>query len=198
MLKKTSHLVDTAIWLGRKWHCYGTDLGGSLKLFLFQTGKKPKCFHKAEWSHISCLHIICLYLSASGVILSKIHLRNIFALKPISRHKIKTAIKMLKAALQCRFIWLQEQVLLYTLQVLNTFPPDIWLKMQNTLLLEKHLLLSTFEHTAKACDPRKCFSEHFCSKILFYWKPNRSMSVLTNLALSLGWDFCWRKAVMLE
>lgn len=120
---KKSATWSTLIWLGRKWHCYGTDLWGSLKLFLFQTGKKPKCFHKAEWSHISCLHTICLYLSASGAVLSKIHLQNIFTLKPVSGHEIKTAIKMFKAALQCRFIWLQEQDLLYILQVLNAFFP---------------------------------------------------------------------------
>lgn len=170
---KKSATWSTLIWLGRKWHCYGTDLWGSLKLFLFQTGKKPKCFHKAEWSHISCLHTICLYLSASGAILSKIHLQNIFTLKPVSGHEIKTAIKMFKAAPQCRFIWLQEQDLLYILQVLNAFSPDLWLKNAEYLTAGKHLLLFTFGHTAKAPDPSKHFSELlFCSKILFYWKTN--------------------------
>lgn len=161
---KKSATWSTLIWLGRKWHCYGTDLWGSLKLFLFQTGKKPKCFHKAEWSHISCLHTICLYLSASGAVLSKIHLQNIFTLKPVSGHEIKTAIKMFKAALQCRFIWLQEQDLLYILQVLNAFFPDLWLKNAEYLTAGKALTTIHIWTHCKSTWPKQMLFRTFLFK----------------------------------
>lgn len=50
-----------------------------------------------------------------------ISLQNIFTIKSVSGHKIKTDIKMFRPTLHCRFIWLQEQDLLYISQVLNTF-----------------------------------------------------------------------------
>lgn len=71
-LPKAGHLICAVIRLGKKWCCYMTNIERSLKLFLCQTEKKPKCFHKAEHSHSFHLHIILSPLCAWGAILLKI------------------------------------------------------------------------------------------------------------------------------
>lgn len=133
--------------------------------------EKAKMLSQTEWSHTSCLHIICLYLSASGAVLSKIHLQNIFTLKPVSGQEIKTASKMFKAALQCRFVWLLEKVLLYSLQVLNTFFPDIWLRNAEYFIAGKALTTIHICAHCKSTWPKEKPFRTFFLKIMFYWKP---------------------------
>lgn len=193
--KKKGHLVDAAIWLGRKWHYYGTDLWGSLKLFLFQTGKKPKCFHKAEWSHIFCLHIICLYLSASGAILSKIHLQNIFTLKPVSEHKIKAAIKMFKADFSVGLSDGRSRTSFIDCKFKTFFPRSLPEKCR-ILDCWKSTHYYIWTHCKNTWPKEMLFRTYFLFKnsaLLKTKQLGRSRSALTILVLSPGLKFCYGK-----